>query len=66
MDLKENELDWLADHMGHDKAVHRQYYRLPSNTVEVAKIGKLLIAAEKGLDKYGGKGLDDIELSDME
>lgn len=43
MDLKENELHSLADHMGYDMAVHRKFYRLPSTTVEVAKIGKLLM-----------------------
>ena len=66
MDLKENELDSLADHMGHNIAVHRQYYRLPSTTVEVAKVGKLLMAAEQGLDKYAGRTLDEVELSDLE
>lgn len=52
--------------MGHNIAVHREYYRLPSNTIEVAKVGKLLLAMERGIDKYKGCKLDDITLSDIE
>lgn len=66
MDLRSNELDSLADHLGHNIAVHREYYRLPSSTIEISKVGKLLMAAERGLDKFAGKTLDDIELSDFE
>lgn len=66
MDLKENELEWLCSHMGHNINVHREYYRLPKNTLEVAKIGKLLMAIEQGSKKYKGKSLDDIDLSDLE
>ena len=66
MGLKSNELDWLARHLGHDIAVHREFYRLPSHAAEVAKVGKLLMAAEKGLREQSGKTLDDVELSDIE
>lgn len=66
MDLKEQELDWLCNHMGHTLHVHRDYYRLPQNTLEVAKVGKLLMAIESGIDKYMGKTLDDVALSDFE
>ena len=52
--------------MGHMSSVHLEYYCLPSSTIEVAKIGKLLLAMEKGINKYAGKKLEDIELSDIE
>ena len=26
LDLRENELDWLARHLGHEITVHREYY----------------------------------------
>ncbi|MEQ2213847.1 hypothetical protein XENOCAPTIV_022090, partial [Xenoophorus captivus] len=48
LNLKKNELDQLADFMGHDIAVHRQFYRLSEPTVQHAKISKLLLALEKG------------------
>ena len=52
--------------MGHTSSVHREYYRLPSSTIEVAKIGKLLLAMEKGINKYAVKKLEDFELSDID
>lgn len=61
--LKENELDVLAQYMGHDLRTHRDFYRLPSDTIQLAKISKILLALEKGqLQHYQGKGLDDIEV----
>lgn len=51
--------------MGHTETVHKEYYRLPSDTLEVAKIGKLLLAVEAGVDKYRGKSLEEITLSDI-
>ena len=65
LDLKSNELDWLATHLGHNIAVHREFYRLPMNVVEVAKVGKLLTAVEKGVQRYSGKSLDEIDLTDI-
>lgn len=66
MDVKEHELNGLARHMGHTLTIHRKYYQLPRDTTEIAKVGKLLMAVEKGLDHFKGKTLDEIELSDME
>ncbi|KAM3612304.1 uncharacterized protein V6R79_006508 [Siganus canaliculatus] len=63
LNLKDNELDQLANFLGHDIRVHRDYYRLPDATIEIAKISKLLLAMEKGtLTDYKGKSLDEIEL----
>jgi integrase len=62
VNLKENELDILAKFMGHDIRVHREYYRLPEETMQVAKVSKLLIASEKGMD-IAGMNLDDINVS---
>ncbi|XP_039526242.1 uncharacterized protein LOC120478421 isoform X3 [Pimephales promelas] len=61
MNLKDNELDQLADFLGHDIRVHREYYRLPQSTIQLAKISKLLMAMEKGSVKdIQGKSLDEI------
>ena len=47
--------------MGHNLNVHMDFYRLPEKTVQVAKLGKLLIALEQGkISEYHGKTLDDI------
>ncbi|XP_067299454.1 uncharacterized protein [Pseudorasbora parva] len=64
LNLKENEIDQLATFLGHDIRVHREFYRLPENTLQLAKVSKLLIAMEKGrLSDLQGKGLDDIEIN---
>jgi len=60
LNLSEQELQEVARHMGHELSVHRQYYRLQDDIVELAKVSKVLIAVEKG---FPGQSLDDIDLS---
>lgn len=60
LNLKGNELDQLATFMGHDIRVHRSYYRLPEDTLQVAKVSRLLLALESGLSTFKGKSLEDI------
>ena len=33
LNLKDHELDQLADFMGHDMKIHREFYRLPNDVV---------------------------------
>ncbi|XP_026054801.1 uncharacterized protein LOC113040760 [Carassius auratus] len=60
MNLKNNELDQLAKFLGHDIRVHREYYRLSENTIQLAKVSKLLLSLEKGSDCYKGRSLEEI------
>ncbi|CAJ1074397.1 hypothetical protein F2P79_020338 [Xyrichtys novacula] len=63
LNLSNTELDQLADFLGHDIRVHRQFYRLPEGTLQLAKISKVLLALEKGrLGEFKGKTLDDINI----
>ncbi len=63
LNLKDNEMDDLADFLGHDIRVHRQYYRLPEGTLQLAKISKILMAMERGqLSEFKGKNLDEIQI----
>lgn len=63
LNLTNTELDQLADFLGHDIRVHRQFYRLPEGTLQLAKISKLLMALEQGrLAEFKGKTLDDISI----
>ncbi|KAK3570170.1 hypothetical protein QTP86_014220 [Hemibagrus guttatus] len=41
----------------------RGYYRLSENTIQLAKISKLLLAIEQGASSYKGKSLDEIDLN---
>lgn len=61
--LKENELELLAQFMGHNIKVHRDFYRLPTDCLQTAKVAKLLIAMENGQQtNITGKSLDDIDV----
>lgn len=61
-DLDETNLRWLADHLGHDLSVHREYYRLRDSTIELTKVSRLLLAMDEGNKGLVGKKLSDIEL----
>ena len=47
-DMNESEMRWLANHKGHDIHVHKEYYRLPQTTIEMAVVGNLLMAVDEG------------------
>ena len=61
--LRKHELDLLATFLGHDIKVHREFYRLPEQTLQVAKVSKLLIAMERG-DSASllGRNLDNVDV----
>ena len=62
-DLDENNLRWLADHLGHDLNVHREYYRLKDSTIELSKVSRLLLAMDEGNAKnFAGKTLSEINV----
>jgi len=48
LSLKRHELDLLANFLGHDIRIHREFYRLPEETLQMAKVSKLLLAMERG------------------
>lgn len=63
LNLQNHELDILANFMGHEIRVHRNFYRLPENTLKLAKVSKILVAMEQGnISKYRGKTLDETEI----
>lgn len=65
LNLRDNEMDILAQFMGHDIRVHREFYRLPESTLQVAKISKLLLALEKGtVSSLKGKSLDEVTMDE--
>ena len=64
--MKENDVQEVARHMGHELAVHRKFYRLQDDVIELAKISKLLIAVENGrTHHFKGMSLDDLDLKDF-
>jgi len=55
-------MDQVAKFMGHEIRIHREYYRLTENTLQLAKMSKFLMAIECGTTVYKGKSLDEIDL----
>ena len=65
-DLKEGEMQWLTNHMGHELHIHRDFYRLHESTIEIAKVSRILMAVDSGeARKYKGKSLNEIALKDI-
>lgn len=63
LNLNNTELEELARHMGHELSVHRKFYRLQEDVIELSKISKLLLLVEGGkASAFSGMGLDDIQL----
>ncbi|XP_064647457.1 uncharacterized protein LOC135500139 [Lineus longissimus] len=57
-------MDIVAKFLGHDIRIHREFYRLPDETLQVAKVSKLLLAMENGTFlKCKGKNLEDIDVN---
>ncbi|XP_074035312.1 uncharacterized protein [Leptinotarsa decemlineata] len=63
-DMSENDIEQLANFMGHTIGVHRGNYRLPDDVFQTAKISKLLILMEQGeAAQFKRKALNDIDLN---
>jgi len=43
LNLDKNEMEMLATFLGHDLDIHKKYYRLPENALQLAKCGKLML-----------------------
>ena len=65
MNLLENEQDILASFMGHDLRVHREYYRLPERTLQLAKVSKVLLQIQTGsIRNLAGRSLNDVQIKE--
>ncbi len=64
VDMTETEMGWLARHLGHDIHVHKDFYRLPDTTLELAVVGNLLMAVDEGRTHlFKGKNPREIQLA---
>jgi len=65
LNLKRHELDQVAQFMGHDVRVHRQFYRLPNDVIQTARVVRVLMAMENGtIGEFRGKSLEEIDVTD--
>ncbi|XP_072382177.1 uncharacterized protein [Diabrotica undecimpunctata] len=61
--LEKIELEQLASFMDHTKKTHAEFYRLPNDIYQTAKISKLLLLSQSyGMEKHKGKSLSEIDL----
>jgi hypothetical protein len=60
LSLKDSELNWVCDHLGHTKKVHLQHYHQLSGVVEVAKL--MMIQDMNLSDKFKEKSLSEIQI----
>ena len=64
VDMNETEMGRLARHLGHNIHVHKDFYRLPDTTLELAVVGNLLMAFDEGrAHLFKGKNPRDIKLA---
>lgn len=64
--MEKNELEQLATFMGHTEKTHSEFYRLPDDVYQTAKISKILLLSKGGaFEKFKGKRLEEIEIDDM-
>lgn len=62
LNLTTNDREQLANFMGHDLAIHNEYYRLPDNTLQLSRVSKILLAVESGkINELKGKTLDEFD-----
>nr|XP_022296593.1 uncharacterized protein LOC111106273 isoform X2 [Crassostrea virginica] len=66
LNLEKNDIEIMAGFLGHDIRVHRSFYRLPSDTLQIARMGTILTAFDNGeISKYSGMSLDEIACEDI-
>jgi len=49
------EIQWLSNHLGHEVTTHKNKYRLHAPSIELTKVGKLLMAMDNEGVPYAGK-----------
>nr|XP_033961125.1 uncharacterized protein LOC117462878 [Pseudochaenichthys georgianus] len=65
LNMTDTEMDQLANFLGHDIRIPREFYRLPEKTLQLAKISKVLMALEQGrLAEFHGKNWDEITIDE--
>lgn len=64
--MTKDELEQLAKFMGHTEKTHAEFYRLPDDVYQTAKVSKLLLLSSNSVlfNRYKGKPLSEIEIDD--
>ncbi|WAR09760.1 MYLK-like protein [Mya arenaria] len=66
MDMRDDELKLIADHMGHSVAIHTEVYRMQTSVLERTKVARALLALEDGkLQGFNGRNLSSVSLDEL-
>ncbi|XP_057335080.1 uncharacterized protein LOC130673883 [Microplitis mediator] len=64
LNLSQDETEQFAQFMGHTEKTHNEFYKLPQDIYQTARVSKLLILMDKGDgNKYKGKSLNEIDIN---
>ncbi|XP_031331433.1 uncharacterized protein LOC116162051 [Photinus pyralis] len=65
LNLSKDESKQFAQFMGHTEKTHQEFYELPVDIYQTAKVSKILLASEKGIPaQYKGRSLADINFDE--
>ena len=60
--LPKYQLEWVTQHLGHNLAVHKRHYRQQSDSVELAKLSKLMYIIDNNkVHNVVGEDLDSMD-----
>ncbi|XP_056623629.1 uncharacterized protein LOC130436722 isoform X2 [Triplophysa dalaica] len=64
LNMTNSEMEQLASFLGHHLRIHREFYRHPEKTQQLAKMCKVLMALEQGrLAEFYGRSFDEITIN---
>ncbi|GLV33623.1 hypothetical protein CBL_20308, partial [Carabus blaptoides fortunei] len=63
LNLNDNEIQQLADFMGHEVSIHRAHYRQPELTLQVTRLAKFFMAVDDtNMEQFKGKTLEELQV----
>nr|CAI5821084.1 unnamed protein product [Callosobruchus analis] len=68
LNLSRDETKQFSDFMGHTQKTHEEFYELPVDIYQTAKVSKILLMMEKGTlpAAYKGKSLSELQVDKLE
>ncbi|CAH0563045.1 unnamed protein product [Brassicogethes aeneus] len=60
--MDNGEREQLATFMGHTSKTHNEWYRLPSDIYQTAKVSNILVMAQKNSIEHKGRKLDELDV----
>ncbi|XP_033759137.1 glutamic acid-rich protein-like [Pecten maximus] len=66
LNLDKYQMDWILNHLGHTRAVHKEHYRQMSGLLERTQVSKMLLVQDMNLmSKFKGKRLEEVDIRDI-